>query len=755
MKSEILQIVYSLKSYFCVAALIGIATPVSAIAQGTKADYERANNLGRTTAGKVYNARINPTWIQGSSNFWYRRETGPGKNEYRLVIPKEAANAAAFNHEQLAKALSAKSNRNVQASALPIRDLIFSEDIEKCFFMAYGNKWSFIRDDPETLSTMNDSPKNVETRNPFPKVSSYARRSDKSPDGLWQVISKDFNLVLEDRKSQESHPLTIDGNEQDRYDSRVYWSPDGKKFIALKIKPSGKRTIHFVESSPKDQLQPKLHSRFYLKPGDDIELKRPRLFDVESKSQIDVDESLFNNPWAVKEFRWKKNSSEFTFYYNQRGHQVVRVIGINSETGRVRTIINEESSTFVDYAYKHFAHYLDDTHEIIWMSERDGWNHLYLIDEATGKVKNQITKGEWIVRGIDWIDEENRQIWLRISGIDPRQDPYYIHHIRINFDGSHLIRLTEGDGTHSVRFSGDRVYLIDTWSRVDLPPVSVVRRSSDGKKICDVEAADWDSLIETGWKIPERFVAKGRDGVTEIYGLIYRPSNFDPEKKYPVIEDIYAGPHDSFVPKAFHTTSRAQALAEIGFIVVRCDGMGTSNRSKAFHNVAWKNIGDSGFPDRIAWIKAAGAKYPQLDLLRVGIFGGSAGGQSTVRALIAHNDFYHVGVADCGCHDNRMDKIWWNELWMGWPIGPHYKEQSNVTQAHQLKGKLFLTVGEMDTNVDPASTMQVVNALIKADKDFDMLIVPGAGHGVGESQYVKRRRRDFFVRYLLGVEPRS
>ena len=303
-------------------------------------------------------------------------------------------------------------------------------------------------------------------------------------------------------------------------------------------------------------------------------------------------------------------------------------------------------------------------------------------------------------------------------------------------------------------FSPDKKYFVDKWSRVDSPPVTELRRAADGKLICELERADWSQLLTTGWRAPERFVAKGRDGTTDIYGVIYRPSNFDGAKQYPVVEKIYAGPQSSFVPKAFSLLDDARELAELGFIVVQIDGMGTSNRSKKFHDVCWKNLGDGGFPDRILWLKAAAAKYPQMDLSRVGIYGGSAGGQNALRALLAHGDFYKAAVADCGCHDNRMDKIWWNELYMGWPVGPQYAEQSNVTQAHNLQGKLLLIVGELDTNVDPASTMQVANALIKADKDFDLLVMPGVGHGAAGTPYGKRRLQDFFVRHLLGVEPR-
>jgi dipeptidyl aminopeptidase/acylaminoacyl peptidase len=259
-------------------------------------------------------------------------------------------------------------------------------------------------------------------------------------------------------------------------------------------------------------------------------------------------------------------------------------------------------------------------------------------------------------------------------------------------------------------------------------------------------------LVAAGWIAPERFVAKGRDGTTDIYGVIFRPSHFDPSRSYPIIEEIYAGPHGAFAPKAFGPETKLQKMAELGFIGVQIDGMGTNHRGKKFHDVCWKNLGDSGFPDRILWIKAAAEKYPSMDLSRVGIYGGSAGGQSSTRALLGFGDFYKVAVSDCGCHDNRMDKIWWNEAWMGWPIGPEYAEQSNVTQAHRLTGKLFLTVGELDTNVDPASTMQLVNALIQANRDFEMLVIPGSNHGAGELPYAARKREEFFVKHLLKGE---
>jgi len=269
----------------------------------------------------------------------------------------------------------------------------------------------------------------------------------------------------------------------------------------------------------------------------------------------------------------------------------------------------------------------------------------------------------------------------------------------------------------------------------------------------ELETADISELLKTGWKMPEVFKSKGRDGVTDIWGIIVRPSNFDPSKSYPVIEYIYAGPHSNHVPKNFRPNNgNMNPLAELGFILVQIDGMGTSNRSKAFHDVCWKDLKDAGFPDRILWMKDAAARYPYMDITRVGIFGTSAGGQNSAGALLFHPDFYKVAVSACGCHDNRMDKIWWNEQWMGWPVGPEYAASSNTENAYKLKGRLLLINGEMDANVDPASTEQLVNALIKAKKDFDYLFVPGMGHS-GGGEYGERRRRDYFVKHLLGVEP--
>jgi dipeptidyl aminopeptidase/acylaminoacyl peptidase len=449
---------------------------------------------------------------------------------------------------------------------------------------------------------------------------------------------------------------------------------------------------------------------------------------------------------------WHEDGRSLTFEYNQRGHQAYRVIEVDAATGKARAVIDEESPTFFEYSGKLYRYDIADGKEIIWMSERDGWNHLYLYDGASGKVKNQITKGNWLVRGVDWVDTTKRQLWFHASGMYPGKDPYFVHYYRINFDGSGLTTLTDADAMHEVAYSPDHEYYVDLYSRVDLPPVMELRRTSDRSKVMDLEHADASRLLATGWRPPEVFSAKGRDGKTDIWGVIIRPTNFDSTKKYPVIENIYAGPQGSFVPKSFGVQAGMQAQAELGFIVVQIDGMGTSNRSKAFHDVAWKNLADAGFPDRILWHKAVAAKYPYYDISRVGIYGTSAGGQNSMGALLFHPEFYDVAVSAAGCHDNRMDKIWWNEQWMGWPIGPQYAASSNIENAYRLRGKVLLVVGEMDKNVDPSSTMQLVNALIKADKQFDLLVVPGMGHGSG-GDYGEVKRFDFFVHNLLGVEP--
>lgn len=532
-------------------------------------------------------------------------------------------------------------------------------------------------------------------------------------------------------------------------------SPDGKAFVVMQTVPAEEHRVTIVRSSPEDQVQPKVMTFDYLKPGDRIAKPRPRLFRVAedgSTERVAVSTELFDNPYWIAYLAWLPDSSAFTFIYNQRGHRVMRLVSVDGLTGEARAVIDEQPETFFDYAAKLYLHRFESSDELIWMSERDGWNHLYLIDERSGAVIRQLTKGSWVVRSVERVDEEARTVLIRAMGVYPDQDPYHVQYGRVDIDSGAVTWLTDGDGTHRIDFSPTGDYLIDRYSHAERPVVTELRCAADGGKVATLAEADTRLLVEEGWRGPERFVAKGRDGETDIWGVMWLPKDFDPSKRYPVIESIYAGPHGQHVVKDFRLNTGLSSLADLGFVVVSIDGMGTNWRSKAFHDVAWKNLGDSGFPDRIAWIKAAAATRPWMDIERVGIYGVSAGGQSALRALTvdAYSDFYKAAVADCGCHDNRMDKIWWNELWMSWPVGPHYEEQSNVTNAHRLRGDLLLMVGEVDRNVDPASTMQVVNELIKADKDFELLVMPNVGHGCLATEYGRRRMRDFFVRVLQG-----
>ncbi|HEY7329205.1 MAG TPA: DPP IV N-terminal domain-containing protein [Gemmataceae bacterium] len=735
-----------------VALYLSTATPYIC-GQGTAADYERASKLSELTRKKVFKDRVNAHWLADHRRFWYRNDLPGEAREFIFVDAVKGERRLAFDHERLAATLTKELGEEQRSTHLSIDNLDFSEDGSTMWFRAGGKTWkcnlkgyALAKDDsprPAAAKKAQETP---------PRRRRGAPPRLDSPDGKWTVLVKDHNLYLRERGTGKESALSRDGKADDGYSERVYWSPDSKKLVGMRTKKGQEHKVHLIESSPRDQLQPKLHTLDYLKPGDRIAIPKPHLFDVDARKEIPVKDDLFTNPWSIEDLRWAPDSRRFTFVYNQRGHQALRVVAVDAESGTARAIIDEQSKTFIDYSSKFFLHFLDSTNEIIWMSEHDGWNHLYLYDAASGRVKNQITKGQWVVRSVAEVDDKARQIWFRTGGIHPDQDPYYIHYCRINFDGSDLVCLTQGDGTHNIDYSPDRRYLIDTYSRVDMPPVIELRSVRDGQRVCELERAEISVLQKTGWKMPERFVAKARDGKTDIFGVIFRPTNLDVNKKYPIIEQIYAGPQGAFVPKAFLAYFYHQQLAELGFIVVQIDGMGTNYRSKAFHDVCCKNLGDAGLPDRILWIKEAAAKYPFMDLNRIGIYGGSAGGQNALGAILSYPDFYKAASANCGCHDNRMDKIWWNELWMGWPVGPHYAEQSNVTNAHKLQGKLLLTVGELDRNVDPASTMQVVNALIKAGKDFELIVVPGAGHGT-PGGYSRRREQDFFVRSLLGVEP--
>src|SRR5687767_1039870 len=692
-----------------------------------------------------------------------------------------------FDHRRLADALSRASGRAYSATRLPFQNFTFNDQLSAIEMTIEGARWTCALADYACRTPEVPRPGEIRRGISGPvrgDPSAVTPRPRMSPDGKWMAFIDNYNVAIRPFGGDKRMILSTDGSEGNYYEpASIVWSPDSSKIAAYRIRPGYRRLVHYVASSPEDQLQPQHWAMQYAKPGDQLDLEQPVLFDVRGQKQIPIDSRLFSNPYDMSDLVWRKDSRAFTFEYNQRGHQVFRIVEVDAHTGQARAVISEEPKTFFYYnrsaatlqAGKKYRYDIADGKEVVWMSERDGWNHLYLIDGATGNVKTQITRGQWPVRHVIKVDEEKRQLWFSAGGmqagvpdartlrvgVETGKDPYFQHYYRINLDGSGLTPLTTADANHTVEFSSDMQFFVDHYSRPDLPSVMELKRlEGDGlshRLVAEIDKGDITRLTALGWKAPEVFVAKGRDNTTDIWGLVWKPRNFDPAKKYPVIEYIYAGPHGTHTPKSFQASSGMQAQAELGFIVVQMDGMGTSNRSKAFHDVAWQNIKDAGFPDRILWHQAVAAKNPWYDITRVGIYGGSAGGQNAMGALLFHPEFYKVAVSYAGCHDNRMDKIWWNEQWMGWPIGPQYAASSNVEHAHLLQGKILLIVGELDTNVDPASTLQVVNALLKANKNFDFLMIPGAEHNAGRggdfAEYGERKRFDFFVRHLLGQNP--
>ena len=718
-------------------------------AQVTPDDYSRADSTVKFNE-LVYGDKIDVHWIKDSQLFWYKVQTRKG-TEYKLVDPVKLSKKPLFNHEKLAASLSKASDKEVKPYQCKLNRLSVTNDLKVLAF-EYGQK-KYKCNLKKYLIKSEGNAEKYESKHWGCTDGAYDSEPIYSPDSAYVGYIKNHNVYVKDVKTNKEFRLSHDGSKGEFYSGKFQWSPDSKKIAALKIRNNDKHYIHIVKSSPSDQLEPQLIKREYLKPGDALPIAKPCLFNVDNKKQVAVDTKPFENQFYLGSLKWNKDSKSYTFEFNQRGHQVYQVIKVDANNGHHEVVIDERSDTFIDYSGKHYRYDIESSNHIIWASERDGWNHLYLIDGNSGKVIRQITKGEWVVRGVEYVDEENQTIIFKGSGKNKEEDPYFVHYYRINFDGSNLIDLTPEKMNHKAVFSKNYQWFTDTYSKVDVPPVSVLKRSADGKKIMELEKADITDILAKGFKYPEVFVAKARDGKTDIWGNIYYPSNFDSAKTYPIIEYIYAGPHGAFAQKSFRAFNWAfSSLAELGFIIVQLDGMGTSYRSKAFQDVCFKNLKDAGFPDRIKWIKAAAESHPFMDTTRVGIFGGSAGGQESTAALLFQPQFYKAAVSSCGCHDNRMDKMWWNEQWMGYPIGKHYEDCSNVVNAYRLKGELMLILGELDDNVDPSSTMQVADALIKAGKDFELVVLPGVNHTLG-GEFGERKRRDFFVKCFYNQLP--
>lgn len=693
-------------------------------AQGTLEDYNRAYSLVKKfSQDKVLNTVQRVQWTESSDVLYYQTLTENG-DTFVSYSPSKGIRKTYASQEEMAAALGLKEQQR--------RD--YPPQGQQSKFGPQEPHWMVV-DEEDTM---------------FPVA---------SPDGTMEAYVQDCNLVLHTVGTPYSDDkiVTSDGTLGNYYSNRIQWSPDGNYIFVCKRRPVPKRYAYYVESSPAGQVQPILHKQEYAKPGDELPQFEPVIIEIASGNIIRCDQDAIANQYELGYFEWTPDSKEVTMEYNQRGHKLYQLLAMDAATGKFRTIVEESADTFVNWT-RIFRHFTKDGKELLWTSERDNWNHIYLIDTKDPKTGEAgqpklVTSGDWCVRDIIDVDEENRRITFTASGMNKDEDPYLIHYYSIGFDGKKLVSLTPELGNHHATFSPDKKYLVDTYSLVDKAPVTELRSTKDGKLITVLEKADISRLLAEGWVAPEPFVAPGRDGVTPMYGLIFKPTNFDPSKKYPVIEYIYSGPGDSYVRKDFRAYDyNTTSLAELGFIVITVDGMGTSWRGKKFEEICYKNLKDSGFPDREVWIREAARQHPYMDADNVGIFGCSAGGQESTAAVLFHGDFYKAAYSACGCHDNRMDKIWWNEQWMSYPVDESYEASSNVANAYRLERPLMLVVGELDDNVDPASTMQVVNALEKAGKDFELVVITGAHHTMGE-EFGEHKRYDFFVRNLMGVNP--
>lgn len=745
---------------------LALVQPFTAFSQGTLADYQRAEKFLPVNASKlVFNHSPQINWLGQSSRFWYRHDTRNGR-EFRLVDAARNTFRPAFDHARLATALAKASGKPVEAMNLPFRDFSFINDGKAIRFTISDSEWTC------DLATYACSA----TKKEEPPVSELP-----SPNGKWIAFVRDHNIFVRAVSGDKTAPgseeiaLSRDGCENYAYGYRApdlpallkagdnpappvieaQWSPDSRKLLSWRVDQRGVQKHHVVQFAPPGQNRARAFSWFYELPGDEFVTRlEPVIFEIASRAMTCIDCRPLLEPFIMWEScgsgMWSEDSRRIYFAATERGYHKVNLYEADPQSGKTRLILTETSATCIDPGMT-WLRILGNGQEFIWSSERDGWCHLYHVDGRTGKLR-QITRGEFVVRDILHVDEKNHRVYFCAGGREPGRDPYLRHLYRASLDGSGLRLLTKEAADHEVSFSPDGRFFTDTYSTINSAPVTVLRHARDGKLVRQIEKADLGLLVAAGWRFPESFQAIGRDGKTAIYGAIYRPSNFDPNRLYPVIDAIYNGPQAVRTPKSFQLYSGDQALAELGFFVVTVDGMGTAMRSKAFHNISYRNLGDSGLPDHILALQQLAGKYPWLDLTRVGIYGHSAGGYDSAHALLTHPEFYKVAVSSSGCHDNRSDKVWWNELWMDYPLGDHYKQQANPTLAANLRGKLLLVHGDLDDNVHPAATLQLADALIKANKDFDLLIIPNRDHGLGNGYFV-RKRWDYFVKNLLGVEP--
>ncbi len=601
-----------------------------------------------------------------------------------------------------------------------------------------------------------------------------------SPDGKKTAFIRDWNLWVRDVASNKETQLTKDGIKDFGYATDnagwtrsdrpvLVWSPDSKKIATYQQDQRNVGEMYLVETKVG---HPQLQAWKYPLPGDTtVTMIHRVVIDVATgkitRLQMDADQhrsslcddiSCRGDEWSDVE--WAHDGTSVAFVSTSRDHKHEQLRVADAATGRVRDVLEEKAETFFESGNGMVNwRYLPGSNEVIWFSERDDWGHLYLHDLKTGREKQQITRGEGNVTQLLKVDDKNRLLYFVAVGKEAGRDPYFRHFYRVGMDGQNQVLLTPADADHDISLSPSGRFFVDTYSKPDAPPVTELR-AIDGTLVATIEKADISKLTVAGWQPPQPISVKARDGVTDLYGLLYKPTKLDPTRKYPIINHIYPGPQTGSVGGRSFSSARgdAQAIAELGFVVVEIDGMGTPWRSKKFHEAYYGNMGDNTLADQVTGMKQLAERYPWIDIDRAGIYGHSGGGYATASAMFRFPDFFKVGVSQAGNHDNRVYEDDWAEKWQGLlqtksDGTTNYDNQANQLVAKNLKGKLLLAHGTMDSNVPPNSTLLVVNELIKANKDFDLLLFPNRNHGFGNEPYMVRRRWDYFVKHLLGAEP--
>ena len=761
--------------------LLALATPVVAqqppLRQLTAADYARAERyLGTTTAPLVTGIGVRPTWLEGN-RFWYRTSV-PNGYAFYLVDPTRRTRADAFDRALLARGLSAAIDSALDASRPPFTSIEYAKDMRSVTVSARNRRWNC------NLQTYVCTA--VDTARASGTPMAAPRNSSVSPDGLKAAYIRDHNLWMKDLVTGRETQLTTDGVKDFGYATDnagwvhsdrpvLTWSPDSKQIATFQHDGRGVRDMVMASTTVG---VPRAEIWKYPLPGDSVIFRISRVIIhllpdgrghvLRLQMPPDQHRSTVSDHVScggeVCDLQWYPDGSHVAFISSSRDHKQAWMRIANASTGVVRTILEETSKTQIGDASltENLWRVLPASNELIWWSQRDNWIHLYLYDLTTGRLKNRITTGDGNVDNVVRVDERARAIYFTGVGKESGRDPYFRHLYRIGFDGRNQTLLTPENGDHTISMSPDGRYFVDSYSTPNTPPVTVLR-DANGRVVMPLERADISRLLATGWRPPTPITMKGRDGQTDIYGLMYTPSNLDSTKQYPIVNHIYPGPQSGSVGTRSFSPARGdnQAIAELGFIVVEIDGMGTPGRSKSFHDAYYGNMGDNTIPDQITGMRQLAQRYRFIDIEKVGIWGHSGGGFATGSAMLRHPDFFDVGVAQSGNHDNRNYEDDWGERYQGLLVRSaggggrdNYVDEANQTYARHLKGKLLLAHGAMDDNVPVYNTYLVADALVKANKDFDLLIFPNARHGYGaDNNYMMRRRWDYFVKHLLGAEP--